>query len=138
MQLLRFCLHNTYFSFQGQFCEQVEGAALGSPVSPIWLTCTWNTLNGQPSEPPPPPGFGLDMWMTPLSSNRKNTNRTSLSISTKLTMHSKFTVENSHQDGAIPSLDTIVKPQEDNTLSLTVYRNPMHTYQTFNWTVTII
>ena len=33
--LLEFCLHNTYFSFQGQFYEQVEGAAIGSLVSPI-------------------------------------------------------------------------------------------------------
>ena len=33
--LLEFCLKNTYFSFQGQFFEQVEGAAMGSPVSPI-------------------------------------------------------------------------------------------------------
>ena len=30
--LLEFCLKNTYFSFQGQFCEQVEGVAWGSPV----------------------------------------------------------------------------------------------------------
>ena len=33
--LLEFYLKNTYFSFQGQFYEQVEGAAMGSPVSPI-------------------------------------------------------------------------------------------------------
>ena len=33
--LLEFCLKNTYFSFQGQYYEQVEGAAMGSPVSPI-------------------------------------------------------------------------------------------------------
>ena len=33
--LLEFCLKNTYFSFQGQFFEQVEGAAMGPPVSPI-------------------------------------------------------------------------------------------------------
>ena len=33
--LLGFCLHNTYFSFQGQFYEQVEEAAMRSPVSPI-------------------------------------------------------------------------------------------------------
>ena len=33
--LLEFCLKNTYFSFQGQFFEQVEGAAMGSPASPI-------------------------------------------------------------------------------------------------------
>ena len=29
--LLEFCLKNNYFSFQGQFFEQVEGAAMGSP-----------------------------------------------------------------------------------------------------------
>ena len=33
--LLEFCLKNTYFSFQDQFFEQVKGAAMGSPVSPI-------------------------------------------------------------------------------------------------------
>ena len=32
--LLDFCLKNMYFSFQDQFCEQVEGVAIGSPVSP--------------------------------------------------------------------------------------------------------
>ena len=35
LELLGFCLHNTYFSFQNKFYEQVEGAAMGSPVSPI-------------------------------------------------------------------------------------------------------
>ena len=33
--LLEFCLKNMYFSFQDQFYEQVEGAAMGSPVSPL-------------------------------------------------------------------------------------------------------
>ena len=33
--LLEFCLKNTYFSSQDQFYEQVEGAAMGSPVSTI-------------------------------------------------------------------------------------------------------
>ena len=33
--LLEFCIKNTYFSFQDQSYEQGEGAAMGSPVSPI-------------------------------------------------------------------------------------------------------
>ena len=41
----------------------------------------------------------------------------------------RFTVENDKQDGAIPFLDTIVAPQADNTLSLTVYMKPIHTDQ---------
>ena len=35
LELLGFCLHNTYFSFQNKFYEQVEGMPMGSPVSPI-------------------------------------------------------------------------------------------------------
>ena len=33
--IIEFCRKNMYFSFQGQFYEQVEGAAMGSLVSPI-------------------------------------------------------------------------------------------------------
>ena len=39
----------------------------------------------------------------------------------------KFTVEDTKADGAIPLLDTTVKPEADNTLSITVYRKPIHT-----------
>ena len=35
IELLGFCMHNTYFSYQNKFYEQVEGAVMGSPVSPI-------------------------------------------------------------------------------------------------------
>ena len=35
IDLLQFCLHNTYFSFQNEFYEQVEGAGMGSLESPI-------------------------------------------------------------------------------------------------------
>ena len=42
--LLEVCLKNTYFSFQGQFYEQVEGAAMGSPVSPIVANLIYGLL----------------------------------------------------------------------------------------------
>ena len=35
ISLLEFCITSAYFSFQGRFYEQVEGAAMGSPLSPI-------------------------------------------------------------------------------------------------------
>ena len=35
LELLGFCLHNTFFSFQNKFYEQVEGAPMESPVSSI-------------------------------------------------------------------------------------------------------
>ena len=45
----------------------------------------------------------------------------------------KFTVEGNKENGAIPFLDTSVKLEADNTLSLTVYRKPMHTDQYLQW-----
>ena len=35
LEVLGFSLHNTDFSFQNKFGEQVEGVAMASPVSPI-------------------------------------------------------------------------------------------------------
>ena len=45
----------------------------------------------------------------------------------------QFTVENNKEDGAIPFLDTIVKPETDGKLSITVYRKPTHMGQYLQW-----
>ena len=64
--LLEFRLKNTYFSFQDQFYEQVEGAAMGSPVSPIVANLYMEYLEQKAlSTAPNPPSSGTGMWMTP-------------------------------------------------------------------------
>ena len=76
--LLEFCVKNTYFSFQGQFYEQVEGAAMGSPVSPIVANLYMEYLEQKAlSTAPHPSSSGAGMWMTPLSSTRKPINKAS-------------------------------------------------------------
>ena len=35
INLMEFCLNNTYFVFQGRYYEQIEGAAMGLPISPL-------------------------------------------------------------------------------------------------------
>ena len=45
----------------------------------------------------------------------------------------QFTVENNKEDGAIPFLDTIVKPEADGNLYITVYRKPTHMDQHLEW-----
>ena len=42
-------------------------------------------------------------------------------------------MENNKEDGAIPFLDTTVKPEVDGILSITVYRTPTHTDQYLQW-----
>ena len=57
--LLEFCLKNTYFSFQDQFYEQVEGAAMGSPVIPIVANLYMEYLEQKALSTSPTPKFWL-------------------------------------------------------------------------------
>ena len=72
IELLGFCLHNTYFSFQNKFYEQVEGVAMGSPVRPIaanlYMEHFREKLLGLPLIPP---GYGTGLWMTLGSSSNR-------------------------------------------------------------------
>ena len=45
----------------------------------------------------------------------------------------QFTVKNNKEDGAIPFLEIIVKPEADGNLSITLYRKPTHTDQYLQW-----
>ena len=85
--LLEFCLKNTCFSFQDQFFEQVKGAAMGSPLSPIVANLYMKYLEQKAlSTAPHLPGSGAGLWMTPLSSTRKSTKMTSFNTLTVLTL----------------------------------------------------
>ena len=69
ISLLEFCLKNTYFLFQGRYYEQVHGAAMGSPISPLIA----NSLRSKPLALPPPPAFGQVLWITSMSFLWQNT-----------------------------------------------------------------
>ena len=45
----------------------------------------------------------------------------------------KFTVKGNQENGAIHFLDTLVKPEVDNSLSIKVYCKPTHTDQYLQW-----
>ena len=48
IRILEFCLRSTYFTFQGRLYEQQEGAAMGSPISPIVANLLWKILKRKP------------------------------------------------------------------------------------------
>ena len=73
------------------------------------------------------------MWMTPFSPKRKKINKNFLQHINSVDPAIQFTVENNKEDGAIPFLDTTVKPENDGKLSITVYRKPTHTDQYLQW-----
>ena len=51
-ELLGFCLHNTHFPFTYNFYEQVEGAAMGSLVSPIVANLNMEYFENHPTRGP--------------------------------------------------------------------------------------
>ena len=132
--LLEFCLKNTYFSFQGQFYEQVEGAAMGSPVSPIVANLYMEYLEQKAlsTAPHPPKFWGRyvdDTFVIHKEANKQGFLQHINSVDPAI----RFTVEDNKEDGSIPFLDTIVKPEADGGLSITVYRKPTHTDQYLQW-----
>ena len=84
------------------------------------------------SPAPIPIGFGTGLWMTPLSSTRRSANKTSCNTSIVLTLPSGSKWEDNKEDGSIPFLDIIVKPEADGSLSITMYRKPTHTDSTYS------
>ena len=86
--LWEFCLKNTYFSFQDQFYEQVKGVCChGFPSQPHCGQSLHGVLRIKSSKHCPHPlSSGTGMWMTPLSSTRKPTNKASFNTLTVLTL----------------------------------------------------
>ena len=130
IELLGFCLHNTYFSFQNKFYEQIEGAAMRSPVSPIVANLYMESFERKAlaSATYPPRvwyRFVDDTWVIQKQAHKQafldHINNIDLAI--------KFTVEGTQGNGAIPFLDTLVTLLADNSLSFKVYQKPTHTDQ---------
>ena len=131
--LLEFCLKNIYFSFQGQFFEQVEGAAMGSPVSPIVANLYMKFLEQKALSTEPHPRF-WHRYVDETFVIHKEANKQGFLQQINSVDHAtKFTVEDNKEDGSIPFLDMIVKPEENGGLSITVYRRPTHTDQYLQW-----
>ena len=67
IELLGFCLNNTYFLFQDVVYEQTKGAAMGSQVSPIVANIYMEAFENRAiSTALHPLGFGRGMLMIPL------------------------------------------------------------------------
>ena len=119
--LLEYCLKNTYLSFQDQFYEQVEDAAMRSPVSPIVANLYMEyleqkTLSTAPNPPRSWCRFVDDTFVIHMEVNKQGFLQHINSVDPAI----KFTVEDNKEDGSIPFLETIVKPETNGTPSITV------------------
>ena len=134
ISLLEFCLRSTCFVFQGQYYEQIEGAAMGSPLSPIVANIFIEHYETKALETVPhPPSlwkrFVDDTFVIIEARYKEEFFQHINSIDENI----QFTAENTRVDGVMPFLDTLVIPQNDGSLLTTVYRKPTHTNQYLQW-----
>ena len=137
IELLGFCLHNTYFSFQNTFYEQVEGVAMGSPVSPIVANLYMECCERKALESainPPCVWYRLvdDTWVIQKQAHKQAFLDHINSIDPAI----KFTVEGTQGKRAIPFLDTLVTPLADRSLRCTA--SPLIPTNTCNGTAIIV
>ena len=109
IKLLEFCLRSTYFVFQGQYYEQVEGAAMGSPLSPIVANIYMEHFEAKALETAPyPPSlwkrFVDDTFVILETGHKEEFFQHINAIEEKI----QFTAETTRADGSIPFLDTLI------------------------------
>ena len=134
ISLLEFCLKNTYFSFQGRNCEQTEGAAMGSPISPLVANIYMEEFEKHAiSTSTTPPILWkryVDDTFTIIKKNSKDSFLEHLnSINSKI----QFTCEETREDGSMPFLDILVTPEDDGSLKTSVFRKTTHTDLYLQW-----
>ena len=129
ISLLEFCLGGTYFTFHGRLYEQQEGAAMGSQISPIVANLFMEDFEKKAIESSPhPPCFWrrfVDDTFTIIYVAHR---RSFLDHD-----HIQFTSEDSRPDSSMPFLDILIIPNQDGSLSTTVYRKPTHTDLYLQW-----
>ena len=136
--LLEFCLKNTYFSFQGHFCEQVKDVAMGSLVSPIVANVYMEYFEQKAlSIAPHTPGSGTGMWMTHLSSKGELLNRMSYNTSTVLTLQFSLQWRKIRRIGPSPSWTPLLNQRLMGNCLPMFTGNPPTLTSTCSGTVTI-
>ena len=134
IKLWEFCLRSTYFVFQGQYYEQVEGAAIGSPLSPIVAYIFMENFEAKALQTAPHPTslwkrFVGDTFVILETEHKEVFFNHINAIEEKI----QFTAETTRADESIPFLDTILTPKSDESLSTSIYRKPTHTNQYLQW-----
>ena len=134
MDLLEFCLRSTYFTYRGKFYEQVEGAAMDSPISPIVANLFMENFEMRALQPSPNPPL---LWKRFVDDTFVIINKAHkeefLTHINSVDSNIQFTAEDPEPDGSLPFLDILITPGEEGRLVTSVYRKLTHTDQYLQW-----
>ena len=125
--LLSICLRTTYFVYQNQFYEQTEGAAMGSPVSPVVANIYMEYVEEAAIATSPSP---VRFWRRYVDDTfcflQESSVELVLNHLNSISPSINFTVEQ-EKDNILPFLDALVSRNEDGTLKVSVFRKQTHT-----------
>ncbi len=135
MKLLEFCVENTYFMFNGEFYIQLQGAAMGSPVSPILANIFMEHFEVEAIAIAPSPPKYWDRYVDDTWSlvQKGSVQELHQHINDQGKPHIQFTIEEPGPDGGVPFLDTYINSDDKGTIVTKVYRKPTHTDLYLNW-----
>ena len=135
---LEFCLKSTYFTYQRKHYEQLEGAAMGSLISPIVANLYMENFEEKAISTAPHPPYlwkrFVDDTFTIIESSER---RPFLDHINSIDQHIQFTCEEQREDGSIPFLDILVMPNEDETSAAQYIGSPHILTCIYSRTVTI-
>ena len=133
MDLLEFCLRSAYFTYRGKYYEQVEGAALGSPISPIVANFYMENFELRALNTSPNPSLMSKRFVDDTFVIMKKAHKEFLTHLNSVDNNIQFTTGEPRPDGSLPFLDILITPHKDGRLDTTVYRKPTHTNQYLHW-----
>ena len=132
-KLLKVCLECTYFVYDGTFYQQIYGAAMGSPVSPIVCNLYMEQLELRAIASAPHPPLWWYRYVDDTHTKLKKCYAQEFTDHiNSLDPDIKFTTEG-EENRALAFLDTLTVIQEDGSIHVKIYRKPTHTDQYLNF-----
>ena len=127
VKLLRFCLTTTSFQYKGDHYKQLDGVAMGSPVSPAVADIFMEDLEEKfLSTFSNSPRFWKRFVDDIISVIKRKDKEEFLEHLNRQHSRIRFTVEEEN-DGSLPFLDVLFQRQQDGHVTRTVYQKPTHT-----------
>ena len=116
------------------YYEQLDGAAMGSPISPLIANLFMEELKVKAlSTFPHPPRLWLRFVDDTFVIIKTEHSQQLLEHINSQDPHIQFTVEEPSQQGTLSFLDTLVTIGPNHNFHTTVYRKPTHTDQYLHW-----
>ena len=117
-----------------KYYEQVQGVAMGSPISPLIANLFMEEFEVKAFSSFPQL---LNLWLRVVDDTfvitKAEHSQLLLQHINSQKPHIQFTVEEASQQGTLSFLDTLIPIESNSTFSTTVYRKPTHTDQYLYW-----